>query len=283
MKVWSSRYLQRHSYIAPIEASNLSSSTDTNHVGLVHSRLTANGIVKIQLGFEDDESKYLDGLIRHLHINHGHGLPIDHSASRGWFWDIRPTPIKAQESFQARSETMENFPWHTDCSYETCPPRYFALQVLQPDRCHGGTTSFLRADIVVKNISPRTLASLLQPNFSIKIPPEFTKKGCSNEHILGSLLTFSTNPGAQPSAQLRFRGDIIVPLTKAAAESLEELNSVLSDPRIRSEILHMTPDILPRGSVLLLDNRRWLHTRKYVFSSVLLLLLRSLTNKIIVR
>ena len=97
-------------------------------------------MLKLSLGFADEDSDYLKQLLVSLHKNHGHQLPIAHSATRGWFWDVRPSKTNFQAgNHQARSETMNEFPWHTDCSYEDPPPRYFALQVLQHDRYGGGT------------------------------------------------------------------------------------------------------------------------------------------------
>ncbi|CAG8972779.1 hypothetical protein HYALB_00006871 [Hymenoscyphus albidus] len=282
-----SRY-RRLSQISSIQAPRLGSSSETTHIRHIQSKLAENGIVKISLGFPDSKSEYLERLIRNLHQYHGHGLPIDHSASRGWFWDVRPTATTTKKELpsiasshssspQARSETREAFPWHTDCSYEENPPRYFALQVLQHDRCNGGTTSVLQVDQIVKYLSSSTLASLSKPEFAIKVPPEFIKKSDERE-IVGSLLDISgQNPGTM-SAQLRFREDIIFPLTNEASSALNEFSSVLHGPEIKGEIVQLTPEILPRGSVVLIDNRRWLHARKYASPIAQLVVMRCFTN-----
>jgi alpha-ketoglutarate-dependent taurine dioxygenase len=49
---------------------------------------------------------------------------------------------------------MFRFEWHTDCSYEEQPPRFFTLQVLQPDRYGGGTLSVLNVDRLLTLLSP---------------------------------------------------------------------------------------------------------------------------------
>jgi hypothetical protein len=84
----------------------------------VHKFLNDRGILKISLKFADNDSHYLGMLVRSLHQYHDHGLPISHSASRGWFWDVHPTeppttPAAAQNTVTrhiARSETMKTFP-----------------------------------------------------------------------------------------------------------------------------------------------------------------------------
>ncbi|KAG0647042.1 hypothetical protein D0Z07_6284 [Hyphodiscus hymeniophilus] len=269
------RPLVRHaSTLTQIEAPTLSSSKDSSHIDAIHARLTANGVAKIRLGFADTKCQYLEQLIRQLHTNYGHGLPIDHSASRGWFWDVRPTLADTVQtsstsptsisSFQARSETMESFPWHTDCSYESSPPRYFALQVLQPDRCYGGILSILSVDQILKTLSPLALKTLSKPEFRIDVPPEFIKND-SETYIVGSLLLLPRfGSKSLTIGQLRFREDIITPLTKKAKSALEELKGVLNGPEVRPAIIRLSPEQLPEGSVLLIDNRRWLHARNEV-------------------
>lgn len=271
LTVHENRYTRGFSQISSIEAPALSSSNETTHIKSIQSRLAENGIVKIRLGFSDDKSEYLERLIRNLHKHHGHGLPIDHSASKGWFWDVRPSSSTTKSELpitpaypaspQARSETMEEFPWHTDCSYEKCPPRFFALHVLQHDRYNGGTTSVLQVDKVIKYLSSPTLASLSRPEFAIRVPPEFIKKS-DERQIVGNLLDIGDPILGVRSAQLRFREDIISPLTREGEAALNEFKNVLHGSEIKAEILQLTPEKLPKGSVVLIDNRRWLHARK---------------------
>ncbi|KAL2152798.1 hypothetical protein VTH82DRAFT_3953 [Thermothelomyces myriococcoides] len=232
---------------------------EPNHIHEVKQLLEREGMVKLSLGFPDDESRYLHGLIVGLNRFHGHGLPVDHSATRGWFWDIRPSATQFQSNgCQARSETMREFPWHTDCSYEDRPPRYFALQVIQPDRCGGGVFSALAARHIVHILSPAARDALRRPDFSIAVPPEFMRSS-NRTHVVGSILS-----SVSPEASIRFREDIVTPLSEAAAKAMDELKKALRSPEARRQTLHLTPEMLPRGSVLLLDNRRWLHARNEV-------------------
>ncbi|KAJ5206331.1 Taurine catabolism dioxygenase TauD/TfdA [Penicillium cf. griseofulvum] len=240
------RDLRTSSLVPLINVSKPALASDASHLREIHENLEAKGVVQVQLGFGDENSIYLQTLISNLHKHHNHGLPIAHSAERGWFWDVRPSPETFQShGHQARSETMFRFEWHTDCSYEDQPPRLFALQVLQPDRCGGGTLSVLNVDQLLTLLSPFAQKWLSSPNYKITVPPEFTKTA-GKQHIVGNLLT--VNPDGNSGSQLRFRKDITVPLTPNATKALDELKEIF----------------LPQGSIVMMDNRRWLHSRNEV-------------------
>lgn len=244
-----------------LAASNLSYARHPRHVRDVSNHLREHGILKVSLAFPDDTSRYLQDLVHSLHRNHGHILPIAHSAARGWFWDVRPNDtIFQSHNHQARSETMQDFPWHTDCSYEECPPGFFALQVLQHDRQGGGTLSVMRVDRLLRHLSPSTTATLLKPQFRIDVPAEFIKNE-HQQHIIGNIL--AVDETGLPS-MLRFREEILTPLTTNASGALNELKQYLTGTEAMTETLHLTPECMPRGSILLMDNRRWLHARNEV-------------------
>ncbi|CAG8905878.1 unnamed protein product [Penicillium egyptiacum] len=255
------RDLRTSSLVPLIEVAKPALASDASHLTDVYETLESKGVLQVQLGFEDKNSTYLQSLISNLHKNHNHGLPITHSAERGWFWDVRPSPASFQShGHQARSETMFRFEWHTDCSYEEQPPRFFALQVLQPDRCGGGTLSALNVDRLLTLLSPFARRWLSSYNYKITVPPEFIKTA-GKRHIVGNLL--AVNPGGNPGSQLRFREDITVPLTPNAGKALDELKEILYGGA-REETLHLTPQSLPQGSIIMMDNRRWLHSRNEV-------------------
>ncbi|KAB8068044.1 hypothetical protein BDV29DRAFT_162749 [Aspergillus leporis] len=248
--------------IPHLHAKTLGDSQNPLHVAIVHKELKESGVLKISLGFYDDKSEYLRQLVVHLSSKHGHGLPITHSASRGWFWDVRPQllQIKKDVAKQARSETMDEFPWHTDCAYEHSPPRYFALHILQPDNCGGGTLSILSSDRVRALLSPAARFALTQPEYCIKVPPEFLKKE-DEKHIIGSVLSAESN---QTHTQIRLRLDITSGLSTKSRAALEELQGILSGTKVQECTIHLTPVSLHRGTIILLDNRRWLHSRNTV-------------------
>ncbi|KAJ5122685.1 hypothetical protein N7448_003818 [Penicillium atrosanguineum] len=249
----------RHFEEVPVlEARSVDSSHQDDHFNAIQAHLKSAAVVKIKLGFEDDDCRYLEQVILNLNQRHGHGLPIDHSASRGWFWDIRPMAKSPEALHQARSETANHFPWHTDCSYESSPPRYFGLQVLEPDCCGGGTLSILKVEKIVAHLSESSRSALCQSEFSINVPPEFIKAE-NDGQIVGSILSIDDGEWV-----MRFREDIFTPLTEAAASALAELKDVLSGPAIEAEILHLTPESMPRGSLIIVGNRQWLHARNAV-------------------
>ncbi|KAJ5658106.1 Clavaminate synthase-like protein [Penicillium longicatenatum] len=235
-------------------------SKNTEHVRQVNRHLKDSGIVKINLQFEDDHCSYLKQLLLQLHKDHDHGLPTTHSASRGWLWDVRPQPDPPTDAYIARSETMYEFPWHTDCSYENSPARYFALQVVQPDKCGGGTLSVLDTSRLLSLMSPSVLETLGQPEFRINVPPEFIKEE-KKTHIIGNLLQVDEK---LRTTQLRFREDIITPLTEPAQAAFEELQLALASDVIQSQVVRLTSSLLPRGSIIAMDNHRWLHGRDEV-------------------
>ncbi|KAL7919853.1 Clavaminate synthase-like protein [Trichoderma austrokoningii] len=232
------------------------------HVRTVSEMLRQHGILKITLGFDDVKSRYLEQLLLSLHQHHGHQLPIAHSATKGWFWDVLPTTTSFQTAnCQARSETMDEFPWHTDCSYENPPPRYFALHVLQPDRYGGGTLSVLNVQRLSELLSATTKASLARPEYLIRTPPEF-EKSPRQQHIVGSIMETDADNQTQI---MRFREDILTPLSKRASAALNELKHAVQSAEARSHsTLHLTPKALPARSIILLDNRRWLHARNHI-------------------
>lgn len=242
-------------------ASSLDTAVQPHHVQTVHQNLLDKGMLKITLGFRDDESRYLQNLILSLSRRHGHGLPIDHSASRGWFWDVRPSTTTFQSNgHRARSETMRDFPWHTDCSYEDRPPRYFALHVLRPDMRGGGTFSALSVQRVVDRLSGAARAALGRPEYRIEVPPEFVRSS-DRDHGVGSLLSVDDASG---SVTMRYREDIMAPMGPAATSAMDELRGLLRSPEVERETLRLRSESMPRGSLLLLDNRRWLHARNEV-------------------
>ncbi|KAI0545202.1 hypothetical protein F4679DRAFT_576311 [Xylaria curta] len=247
-----------------LTAPTIGYSKDQDHVRQVDAQLRKDGILKISLKFADPDSRYLEQLVLGLNKHCGHQAPISHSATRGWFWDVRPETNSFQTAnHQARSETMEDFPWHTDCSYEELVPRYFALQVLQHDRYGGGTLSAMNIQRLNQLLSPSTQASLMRKEYGINIPKEFVKNSAKGQ-IVGNLMAI--DPESQ-SCLMRFRRDILTPLTPSASDALEELDACLRAPESAAEsklamsTVHLTSSDFPSGTIIMMDNRRWLHAR----------------------
>ena len=156
---------------------------------------------------------------------------------------------------------MENFPWHTDCSYEASPPRFFGLQVLQPDRHGGGTLSLTNVEELIRALSPTSVAALLKPHYRIITPQEFIKGSGDACHIIGSII--AANKTGQ-ATMMRFREDITTPLSVEAHDALKELKQTLLGMEMQRKVTNLTPEFLPKGSIVLTDNYRWLHARSQV-------------------
>ncbi|KAJ5644422.1 Taurine catabolism dioxygenase TauD/TfdA [Penicillium longicatenatum] len=93
------------------------------------------------------------------------------------------------------------------------------------------------------------------------VPPEFAKTS-GEQHIIGNLLAM--NPRKNYGSQLRFRDDITVPLTQNAAQALEELKRILYGNKTQVEALNLALHSPPQSSIIMMDNRRWLHSRNDV-------------------
>lgn len=159
---------------------------------------------------------------------------------------------------------MDDFPWHTDCSYALEPPRFFGLHVLQADRCGGGTLSVVQLDKVLKYLSEDAVKVLGEDEFKIVVPPEF-RNGV--KYVIGPVLKpVGGKQGTVQKMKCRYRADIIHPLTERATSALRELNLALAQARTDNGdlCLNLTPQVLPNGSVLLMDNGKWLHARNEV-------------------
>lgn len=110
-------------------------------------------------------------------------------------------------------------------------------------------------------LSPRTTASLLKPHYRFTIPPEFAKDSSGPGYIIGSVFA-ANKPGR--ATMVRFREDIITPLNAEAGAALQELKQTLLGLQARDHTIHLTPKYLPRNSIVLIDNYRWLHARNQV-------------------
>ncbi|KAL9636310.1 MAG: hypothetical protein Q9204_002312 [Flavoplaca sp. TL-2023a] len=254
----SSRNIHLLFSIPRLAASSLENSSQQAHTNAIATALREPGVAIVDLKFPDASSEYLRRLVLSLGKYHNHGSPVTHSATRGWFWDVRP---KKTAGPQARSESSLDFPWHTDCSYESDPPQFFALHVLHADRNGGGTLSALKVSRALDKLRPATFESLSRPEFLIKVPPEFAK-GADN--IIGCLV----GKGEEESGvRIRYRADIVEPLSSNASDALGEVHRLLAscgNMDARDARVDFTPEVLPDNAIVLMDNRRWLHARNEV-------------------
>ena len=173
------------------------------------------------------------------------GILANHSNVEAHIWDVRPQRLTGG----ARSHTSEEFPMHTDCSFEDPPPRYIALYVVQEDQYDGGLTTLIDTEILIRYLSRKTLRILHTKEFYMRVPQEFFK---GTNIIKGRILSYNK--------LWRYRSDTIIRDDCADEEidALNELDSLLDNPHI------ILTTKLPTGSMLILDNSRWFHGRTCV-------------------
>lgn len=215
----------------------------------VRMALAKYGLAVVETHFEDVASDYMVNLTKHL------GEPLSHSSCHGILWDVKPVASIDSKNV-ARSETMESFPWHTDCSFEEFPPRYFALHIIHHDRYGGGKLRLVHTDSILKNLTPQIIHILQSPLFKIHVPEEFHKE---INYIVGPLLS------SDGQRKLRYRRDIIEPLNDEAAAALGEVERSLLLVDGAARLLGQ--DVMKDGCIVLLDNARWLHARSPIRDS----------------
>ncbi|KAI5820897.1 hypothetical protein BZA77DRAFT_384008 [Pyronema omphalodes] len=224
----------------------------------VRASLAKYGLSVVHLPRQDPDSKYVVALSQAL------GLPLAHSSAHGILWDVRP--IEGMDSKRAaRSETKECFPWHTDCSFELAPPRYFALHILHPDLCGGGQLRLLSVPHLLERLPAEIIATLQTPQFKFRVPREFMK---DKDHVVGSILMpLPLGPGeGTPVWKMRYRREIIDPMNEEAKNALDVLEKVLAEINEGKTpgVNVLGPDVMTENAVIVVDNARFLHARSEI-------------------
>jgi hypothetical protein len=80
------------------------------------------------------------------------------------------------------------------------------------------------------------------------VPLEFIKDE-NKIYIIGSVAWADE---ITEKIHLRLRSDIIEPLTTRAESAIEELQRVLDITQIKAQVVDLTPQILPRGSIVVM-------------------------------
>ena len=226
---------------------------DPNQFPEMERRLEHDGYVRIQFATEhlptDDnfianmENFFID-IIKKLG-----GQCLDHNEEKNSFvWHVQPheTSSNSEKEALPRSQTDDEFLFHTDCSYEIDPPEYMALFVLEQDQLGGGQLEIIRLSDVLKSLSLETKEKLLKENFRINIPLEF-RKSPDIDRINAPIL-FDYN-------KIRYRSDI---LSEQNNEELNELNSVINNTeKYRPK--------LEKYTMIILNNQKYLHGRTKIF------------------
>jgi alpha-ketoglutarate-dependent taurine dioxygenase len=195
--------------------------------------LEKDGLCLVKSISDDPLSEDLQGFVSEI------GMPHQHNERGTVLWDVRPC---SESPEAARSHTALPFPMHTDCSFEDPTPRYLALQVVRADSRGGGLSLFARVKDVLDKLSLAD-QEVLKGDFTFKIPAEFHKG--VNRRRLPILANDS----------FRYRREILLDCTRVQEEVLDKMEEALTAPGIVFRCR------LERGTVLLLDNHRYLHGR----------------------
>lgn len=122
----------------------------------------------------------------------------------------------------------------------------------------------VKLDNILKFLDSEVVETLSREEFRIEVPPEFEN---GTKSVVGPVLK-PVEGGRECTEKMkcRYRSDIIHPLTEKATSALEDFNRALARARTdNSDIcLNLSPEIIPNGTVLLMDNGRWLHARNEV-------------------
>lgn len=175
------------------------------------------------------------------------GTPHVHKESDQYIWDIKPQQGVTMQGL-ARSQTYEEFTWHTDCSFEVPAPTYVALYVVQEDQQGGGVTKLIDFKKLVGFLSEDVIGTL-QEDFPFMIPKEFFK----GEREIKRPIVFDGNKVAYRKECIHF--EACTPKQVAAVTEMERAIQKYS------EIEAIT---VPKNSVLFVDNLRYLHSRTKV-------------------
>jgi len=223
---------------------------DPENIFLIEEKLFLDGFVQIQFSFDSTTS--IESLERFFieFIEKLGGKCLKHNEDKDSIvWHVRPmeksTESDDEQRQRARSQTDDEFPFHTDCSYETNPPEFMSLFVIEEDQCDGGHLEIIRLDDVLKLLSDEIRQNLLEENFRISIPKEF-RQSANVDHIDGPILL--------DEKRIRFRYDI---LSNGNQKILDEFNEKL-------QLVERHRPKLRKFSMILLNNQRYLHGRTKV-------------------
>lgn len=177
---------------------------------------------------------------------------------KGPVWTISPV-----NQGVARSHQAEEFETHTDASYEYNPPRYFALAVKSCDKKGGGRSGFARVRDAINMLTDDEFDVLSTTMVRWDVPIEF-RKSCNNL-AGGHLEEFIMAPVIMSRERARVRPDImnVDHLSKDGKFSpyYKFKQAFARFYGILQRCCNDSNCLLPEGTVLFLDNQRFVHCR----------------------
>lgn len=223
------------------------------HVDKIKSILTSDGVCFVQL--QNIPASLGPGKTMEAIVNAIGGEPHEHDAEGTCLWHIKDMTdeIPSGTTVVARSHTSKEFELHTDCSYEDPAPRYIGMQVVEIDRYGGGISRLLCCSSVFSRLPQEAIEILAGSDFNIEVPPEFRKD--HNNSVKAPIILDTQQ------CLMRFRQDIVT------EDSLGEKQK-WAFGLLRNALENNPDEIqfnLPKDSVLLLDNARFLHGRTTIF------------------
>lgn len=218
------------------------------------AHLEERGLVFLQ--FQDgDEEQWCDAFLK---TGQSLGLLIEHNpGKRDYSWAIKK---KCEDPTQATfSQHAGEAYYHTDAQYRNQPDQYMGLLCIKPAECGGGINSFLDFQLIKaemeKSEDGRKWLDLAQSVlFPFLIPKEFRID--DQAYLLKPIIM---NGGG-----LRFRLDTMLNGLKLYPEYLTETRIwIVETFRSFLDQRHTTAlkAKLATGSMVFLDNHRWLHAR----------------------
>ncbi|HWB12817.1 MAG TPA: TauD/TfdA family dioxygenase [Pirellulales bacterium] len=213
---------------------------DASEIAELRQLLEERGLALIETIPGDAEGRELRRIVGQL------GHAEQHDRLGRVVWHIRYDDAAAARGATA-SLTMEPLPFHTDGAFEDPSPRHLAQYVVREDSFGGGETLLVEVDAVLQRLSAATLDVLRSTCFRFHAPVEYQKG-----------VPFRDAPIVFGDGLMRYRRKIIdEELCPEAVPALDELDAAIS----AVEPLRLR---LRSGTILLLDNARFLHARTEV-------------------
>lgn len=217
-----------------------------NKLPEIEKRLENDGYVRIQFSSDDlpingDFIKNMENFFIEI-IEKLSGQCLNHNEDKNSLvWHVHPIETNSNIKL-ARSQTDEEFSFHTDCSYELNTPEYMALFVLEADHYGGGQLQIIRLSDILEHLSLKTKEYLLKNKFQINIPNEF-RKSSNIDHINASILL--------DQDKIRYRSDI---LSDDNNQEFNELDKIIQQVQKHEPILN-------KYTMIILNNQKYLHGR----------------------
>jgi alpha-ketoglutarate-dependent taurine dioxygenase len=216
------------------------STCDDRQIAELCERLERQGLALTESAPGDAEGRELRRIVGQL------GNAEQHDRLGRVIWHIRYDAAAAARGATA-SLTMEPLPFHTDGAFEDPSPRYLGQYVVREDRFGGGETLLVEVAPVLRRLSAGTLDILRSTHFRFHAPVEYDKG-----------VPYRDAPILFGDGLMRYRRKIIderlCPEARPALDELDAAIGAVEPLRLR----------LRSGTILLLDNARFLHARSEV-------------------